>query len=136
MGLRCTVAVRVIVDKRVWGMAAVGSAAPDPLPPDAEARIGDFADLFATAIANAATPAELVASRAHRQQRAMKRAAVWNAACMTGAQQRLVSLGLQLRVAEEAVPPNSISSEAGGLEHLRPKMRASRSGRSPAEIGI
>ncbi len=63
MGFRCTVAVPIVVDERVWGMAAVGSAAPDPLPPDTEARIGDFADLVATAIANASTRAELQASR-------------------------------------------------------------------------
>jgi signal transduction histidine kinase len=63
MGFRCTVAVPIIVDARVWGMAAVGSSDPEPLPPDTEARIGDFADLVATAIANAATRAELQASR-------------------------------------------------------------------------
>jgi GAF domain-containing protein len=62
--LPAVLAVPIIVDKRVWGMAAVGSAAADPLPPDTEARIGGFADLVATAIANAATRAELVASRA------------------------------------------------------------------------
>jgi PAS domain S-box-containing protein len=104
-GLRCTVAVPIIVDKRVWGMAAVGSTAPDPLPPDTEARIGDFADLVAIAIANAATRAELVASRARivtagdAARRRLERD------LHDGAQQRLVSLGLQLRVAEEAVPP-------------------------------
>ena len=54
----------IIVDGRVWGMAAIGSSAPEPLPQDTEARMGDFADLVATAIANAATRAELVASRA------------------------------------------------------------------------
>jgi signal transduction histidine kinase len=105
MGLRCTVAVPIIVDKRVWGMAAVGSAAPDPLPPDTEARIGDFADLVATAIANAATRAELVASRARIVTAGDEARRRLERDLHDGAQQRLVSLGLQLRVAEEAMPP-------------------------------
>jgi PAS domain S-box-containing protein len=105
MGLRCTVAVPIIVDNRVWGMAAVGSAAPDPLPPDTEARIGDFADLVATAIANAATRAELVASRARIVTAGDEARRRLERDLHDGAQQRLVSLGLQLRVAEEAMPP-------------------------------
>jgi signal transduction histidine kinase len=105
MGLRCTVAVPIIVDKRVWGMAALGSTAPDPLPPDTEARIGDFADLVATAIANAATRAELVASRARIVTAGDEARRRLERDLHDGAQQRLVSLGLQLRVAEEAVPP-------------------------------
>jgi GAF domain-containing protein len=105
MGLRCTVAVPIIVDKRVWGMAAVGSGAPDALPADTEARIGDFADLVATAIANAATRAELVASRARIVTAGDEARRRLERDLHDGAQQRLVSLGLQLRVAEEAVPP-------------------------------
>jgi len=62
MGFRCTVAVPIIVDARVWGMAAVGSLQPEPLPPDTEARMSDFADLVATAVANAATRAETVSA--------------------------------------------------------------------------
>ena len=56
--------VPIIVDGSLWGAAIVGSSAPAPLPPDTEARMCDFADLVATAIANAATRTELIASRA------------------------------------------------------------------------
>jgi GAF domain-containing protein len=49
-----------VVDGRLWGAAVVGSLRPEPLPPDTEARVGDFADIVATAIANAH------ARRAHR----------------------------------------------------------------------
>ena len=65
-GIHSIVGVPVIVDGRLWGAAIVGSRGLEPMPPDTEARISDFADLVATAIANAATRAELVASRAHR----------------------------------------------------------------------
>ena len=39
LGLRSGVGVPIMVDGRVWGAAIVGSAQPDPLPPDTESRI-------------------------------------------------------------------------------------------------
>jgi sugar diacid utilization regulator len=50
LGVRAAVAVPVIVDGRVWGMAAVGSLQPGPMPADTEARISRFAELIATAL--------------------------------------------------------------------------------------
>ena len=97
-------AVPIVVDGRVWGMAAVGSAAPEPLPPDTEARIGDFADLVATAIANAATRADLIASRARVVAAADDGRRRLERDLHDGAQQRLIALGLQLRLAESSVP--------------------------------
>ncbi len=105
MGLRCTVAVPIVVEGQVWGMAAVGSSAPEPLPPDTEARIGDFADLVATAIANAATRAELIASRGRIVAAADDARRRLERDLHDGAQQRLVSLGLQTRLVEASVPP-------------------------------
>jgi transcriptional regulator with GAF, ATPase, and Fis domain len=64
LGMRSGVGVPIMVDGRVWGAAIVGSAQPDPLPPDTESRVGDFADLVTTAIANAEAHAQLTASRA------------------------------------------------------------------------
>src|SRR6202035_4702451 len=63
LGLRGGVGAPIIVQGRLWGVAAVGSSRSEPLPPDTEGRVGDFADLVATAIANAQTHAELTASR-------------------------------------------------------------------------
>jgi signal transduction histidine kinase len=104
-GIHSIVGVPVIVDGRLWGAAIVGSRGLEPMPPDTEARIGDFADLVATAIANAATRAELVASRARIVTAGDEARRRLERDLHDGAQQRLVSLGLQLRVAEEAVPP-------------------------------
>ena len=104
MGLRSTVAVPIVVDGRVWGMAAVGSSTPEPLPPDTEGRIGDFADLVATAIANAATRADLIASRARIVAAADDGRCRLERDLHDGAQQRLVALGLQLRLIETSVP--------------------------------
>ena len=105
MGLRCTVAVPIVVEGQVWGMAAVGSSAAEPLPQDTEARMGDFADLVATSIANAATRAELVASRARIVAAADEARRRLERDLHDGTQQRLVSLGLQARLAEASVPP-------------------------------
>jgi signal transduction histidine kinase len=105
-GLRSTVAVPIIVDGGVWGMAALGSLRPEPLPPDTEARMSDFADLIATAIANAATRAELIASRARIVAAADDGRRRLERDLHDGAQQRLVALGLQLRLAEASVPPD------------------------------
>jgi hypothetical protein len=44
------VGVPVIVDGRVWGLAAVGSVEPGPMPADTEARISGFAELIGTAV--------------------------------------------------------------------------------------
>src|SRR5260370_708047 len=63
LGIRSAVGVPITVDGRVWGAAIVGSQRSEPMPPDTEARVGGFADLVATPIANAATRAELIASR-------------------------------------------------------------------------
>ena len=47
---RAAVGVPVIVDGRAWGLAAVGSVDPGPMPADTEARISGFAELIGTAV--------------------------------------------------------------------------------------
>src|SRR6476646_4651701 len=49
-GVSAAVGVRIIVDGRVWGLAAVGSVQPGPMPADTEVRLGRFAELIATAV--------------------------------------------------------------------------------------
>jgi GAF domain-containing protein len=80
LGLRDGVGAPIIVVGRLWGAAVVGSSRPEPLPPDTEARVAEFADLVATAIANAAARTELQASRDElrvlaEQQAALRRVA-------------------------------------------------------------
>jgi hypothetical protein len=50
VGIRAAVGVPVIVDGRVWGLAAVGSARPGPMPVDTELRISRFAELIASVV--------------------------------------------------------------------------------------
>jgi hypothetical protein len=50
VGVRAAVAVPIIVDARVWGLAAVGSLQHGPMPADTEVHISRFAELIATAL--------------------------------------------------------------------------------------
>ena len=50
VAVRAAVGVPIIVDGRVWGLAAVGSVQPGPMPADTEVHIGRFAELIATAL--------------------------------------------------------------------------------------
>jgi signal transduction histidine kinase len=51
LGVASTVASPITVEGRLWGAATV--SASEPLPPDAEERLSKFAEIIATAIANA-----------------------------------------------------------------------------------
>jgi signal transduction histidine kinase len=105
LGLRGGVGAPIIVDGRLWGVAVVGSSRSAPLPPDTEERVADFADLVATAIANAQAHAELAASRVRIVAAADDARRRIERDLHDGAQQRLVSLGLELRTAQDCVPP-------------------------------
>jgi signal transduction histidine kinase/putative methionine-R-sulfoxide reductase with GAF domain len=52
-GVRSTVASPIVVESRIWGAMTVLSSRDDPFPEDTEARLTDFTELVATAIANA-----------------------------------------------------------------------------------
>src|SRR6476660_4503232 len=48
--VRAAVGVPIIADSRVWGLVAVGSRQPGPMPADTEVHISGFAELIATAL--------------------------------------------------------------------------------------
>src|SRR6478672_78091 len=50
VGVRAAVAVPIIADGRVWGLAAVGSLQHGAMPADTEVHISRFAELTATAV--------------------------------------------------------------------------------------
>jgi signal transduction histidine kinase len=106
MGLRSGVGAPVTVDGTTRGALIVGSTQPVPLPDETEARIGDFADLVATAIANSETRAELRASRTRIVAAADQARRGFERDLHDGAQQRVVSLGLGLRTLEATIPPD------------------------------
>ena len=73
MGMQSAVGTPIIVEGRLWGTIGAGSTLAEPLPPDAEARLVSFAELVATAIANAESRAALM--RLVEEQAALRRVA-------------------------------------------------------------
>jgi signal transduction histidine kinase len=138
MGVRCRVGAPIVVDEHVWGVAVVGSSRPEPLATDTEARIAEFADLIATAIAAATTHDELIASRVRIVAAADDARRRLERDLHDGAQQRMVSLGLQLRLAEACVPPElrslkeQVSRVVSGLAAVSSDLREISRGIHPA----
>jgi signal transduction histidine kinase len=101
LGVQSEVGAPVVVDRRVWGALIAGTDKPVPLPVGTEDRVASFAELIATAVANATAHAELVASRARivtTAQEARRRLA---RDLHDGAQQRLVAALIALQLADE-----------------------------------
>jgi PAS domain S-box-containing protein len=99
---RTQVATPIEVEGRVWGVA-VTSWIQQPPPPGIEARVAEFTDLLATALANADSRAELAASRARLVEAAdaERRRVVRD--LHDGAQQRLVHTVVTLKLARRAL---------------------------------
>ena len=102
---------RSLSESRPWGLIVVASTA-EPPPRETEARLGDFTELVAIAIANADAQAELTASRARIVAAGDQARRRFERDLHDGTQQRLVSLALELRTAQAAVPPELIELSA------------------------
>ena len=105
MGVRSVVGTPVVVEGRVWGEMGAGSTLEEPLPPDAEARLASFTELVATAIANADSHAQLIASRARIVAAADETRRRIERDLHDGTQQQLVTLMLDLRQVQAEAPP-------------------------------
>jgi signal transduction histidine kinase len=101
-GVRSGVGAPIIVEGRLWGTIAAGSTLEQPLPADTEARLADFTELLAAAIANAESRAELMASRTRIVAAADETRRRIVRDLHDGSQQQLVSLILELRAAQDA----------------------------------
>jgi len=110
----------------------------EAVPADAEDRMAEFTNLVATAIANADSGAKLTASRARIVATADETRRRIERDLHDGTQQRLVSLGLELRAAEEAVPPElnelkaRLSDTANGLAGAAEELQEISRGIHPA----
>jgi PAS domain S-box-containing protein len=138
-GYRSTAAAPILVAGSLWGAVAIASE--DPLPPKTEERLGAFCELVSLAVASAQARADLIASRARlvkagdEQRRRLERN------LHDGAQQRFVSVLLQLRLARARLKSdpeaaadllNGVARELDtGLEELREIAR----GLHPAILG-
>jgi signal transduction histidine kinase len=134
LGLRAAVGAPVRVEGRLWGVMVVGSRA-QPLPAGIEGRLAGFTELAATAIANAEAQAALTASRARIVATADATRRRIERNLHDGAQQRLVSLALNLRSAREDAPPRigeQLDQLAAGLDGVLEDLREIARGLHPA----
>jgi signal transduction histidine kinase len=137
-GVRSAVGTPITVEGRRWGVMVAGSLRERALPADTEARLADFTELLATAIANAESRAEIAASRARIVAAADDTRRRIERDLHDGAQQRLVSLGLELRAVQAEVPPalgeleGELSRLADGLATVQDELREFARGIHPA----
>src|SRR5439155_3582178 len=72
-GIRSAAGCPIVVHGKIWGVVAVARYDDEPLPPETEARVAEFTELVATAIANAEARAEI--ERLAEEQAALRRVA-------------------------------------------------------------
>jgi PAS domain S-box-containing protein len=104
-GIKSEVAAPVSVDGRLWGSIIAGWDTDGAPPAGAERRLASFAELVATAVSNALTRSELVASRARIVTAADEARRRIERNLHDGVQQQLVSLQLELKAVDAGVPP-------------------------------
>jgi len=111
-GYGTAVAAPVVAGGRTWGLVLVASDAPDTLGADAERRLGDFAELVALGLESAEAREQVNASRRRILEAGMHERRRLERNLHDGAQQRLVSLAIQLRVVERNLTVNPDAATA------------------------
>jgi signal transduction histidine kinase len=135
----CSVASPIVVDGRLWG-AMVASTDREPLPADTEERIANFTELVGIVIANAESRAELTASRARVVTAADEARRRIQRDLHDGAQARLVSTVVTLKLAREELgdatgPVVELLDEAlGHAESANGELRELAHGILPAAL--
>jgi PAS domain S-box-containing protein len=112
LGFRSAVAAPVTLGAGLWGAITVSSLMPEPFPAGAEQRIADFAELTGQALANAHAHEQLAASRARIVEAGDAERRRLERNLHDGAQQRLVALSLNLRLAAQACDEADEASRA------------------------
>jgi len=114
------------------------ASSAEPLPAGTEARLAGFTELAATAIANAEAQAALTASRARIVATADATRRRIERNLHDGAQQRLVSLALNLRAAQATAKAGTgdladqLDHVAAGMDDILDELREIASGLHPA----
>ena len=126
---RSVVAAPVVVAGRVWGLLVAATQREEPLASNAEQRLESFAELVALALSGADARHELAASRTRIVEAGDAARRRLERDLHDGAQQRLVAVSLQMRLARarlgnDPAAAAEILDEAGeqlaqGLEQLR-----------------
>ncbi|HEY7144496.1 MAG TPA: CHASE3 domain-containing protein [Streptosporangiaceae bacterium] len=134
-GIRSAAGSPVTVESQLWGVIVAFSGAAAPEQHGTEDRLQAFTELVAMAVANTQSRAELTASRARVVAAADQTRRRIERDLHDGTQQRLISLALELRAAEDRVPPGLAahwSRAAQGLTDVVEELREISRGLHPA----
>jgi signal transduction histidine kinase len=134
-GWKSTVAAPIIVERQVWGVVHVASTTDSPLPEGTEARLMQFTELLAAAIANAESRAELEESRARVVATADATRRQFERNLHDGAQQQLLSLALEVRAAHANVP-RELGEHRAELAHVAEGIAAVLDGLREIAMGL
>jgi signal transduction histidine kinase len=121
-GVRSVVGAPIYVAGRLWGAIMVTSELAHVFPAETEVRISSFAELVTAALANVDAREQLAASRARIVEAADAARRRIERDLHDGAQQRLVSLALSLRLLESSLEPESDATR--GLAVARAELDA------------
>jgi signal transduction histidine kinase len=111
-GLGAAAAAPIVVNGRLWGAMAAGWTASERPAAGTEERLTRFTELVAAAITNADSRVELAAARTRIIASADETRRRIERRLHEGTQQRLVSLALDLRVAEASAPGELVELRA------------------------
>ena len=111
-GVRSSLGAPIMVEGRLWGVIVSSWSEMQSPPPDAEARLRQFTELAASAVANADHRAELVASRARVVAAADAARRNIERDLHDGAQQRLVQTVVTLKLACHALREGDRDAES------------------------
>jgi signal transduction histidine kinase len=129
LGIRSSVGYPVLVEGRLWGVIAASSKREGAFPPETESQIGEFTDLVATAVANADSREELIASRARIVAAADDARRRIRRDLHDGGQQRLVHALITLKLARRSLEDSGAKTEElidEALEHTEGAVAALR----------
>ncbi len=121
-GFESVAGAPILVDGRVWGAIVVVSSS-DALPDGSEVRVAEYTELVATAISNATTHAELLASRARIVAAGDEGRKRVERDLHDGIQQRLIALALEVQ-ALRTLDSSEGKPERQGLERLEQDLEA------------
>jgi signal transduction histidine kinase len=138
-GIRSAIGIPIVVGGKSWGAFAIATRNAH-FPVGTEHRMVAFTELVAIAVADAESAAELAASRARVVAASDEARRKIERNLHDGAQQRLVTLGLELSLLQSSVPPDleelssGIGRISGELAEVLDELREMSRGIHPASL--
>ena len=137
-GERCAISAPVIVNGRLVGAFTAFRPEGQPFPPGADVRLRSFADLVAQSIVNVRAQEEMRAAAARIVRASDEAREKLERNLHDGAQQRLVSVSISLRLALGKLPPDAedsrllLAAASEELTHAIDELRELARGIHPA----